>query len=157
MKDRTGISAVYLRYIRSQPQHAPKPEPMTVTDVLRGVWHAYLWGLGILAVLALPALLDPLSYVTFVVLAALVGLFLTVPAGFLALSLYAIFRAVLGRVRWWVAPLACTLILGSCFAYLAGTPLGGFWGLILGPIAGYAFWDGAVGRAPPSPICAGTA
>ena len=128
-----------------------------MTDVLRGVWHAYLWGLGILAVLALPALLDPLSYVTFVVLAALVGLVLTLPAGFFALSLYAVLRTVFGRVRWWVAPLACTLILGSYFAHLAGTPLGGFWGVILGPIAGYAFWEGAVGKATIADLREGTA
>ena len=79
------------------------------------------------------------------------------PAGFFALSLYAILRTVFGRVRWWVAPLACTLILGGYFAHLAGTPLGGFWGVILGPIAGNAFWEGAVGKATIADLREGTA
>lgn len=148
MPDRIGISRVYPPYIPDRPRQGPElPSAMTSKDVLRGVWHAYLWGIAILAVLALPALLNPLGYLAFVFIGALVGLFLTLPAAFAALSIYFGLRAFLPRIRWWVAPLASTLILAATFTTLAGTPLGAIWGLILGPIGGYAFWNGAIGHA----------
>ena len=121
-------------------------ENMTPTDVLRGVWRAYLWGLAFFAVIGLPAILHPLYYMLFVGMGGLVGLVLTFPAAFVALSIYYGLRETSGSIHWSFAPIACTVILSVVFWALAGEPLGAVWALILGPFFGYAFWDGAVGH-----------
>lgn len=119
-------------------------------DVLRGVLEAYLWCVAALAVVAVPTLLFPqagLGAAAFVAVAALVGLFLMLPAGLAALAVYYSLRAVRSHVAWWSAPLAATALLALLFVALAQAPAGAIWGLILGPFTGYAFWRGAVGRA----------
>jgi len=39
MEDRTGISTVYIRYIRPHLQDPEKSGAMTPKDVVLGIWH----------------------------------------------------------------------------------------------------------------------
>ena len=126
---------------------------MSPYDVLRGVKRVYFVGL---AVMALPffAILaaQPLAALTFGVITMLVGLALCVPAALAALAVFYTLRGVATHVHWWMAPLVCTLFLAAVFWRLEPMPGTLIYAAVLGPIAGIAFWSGAVGQQRRAPL-----
>ena len=123
---------------------------MSPRDILRGLFHAYLWGLGMscLYFIMVAVAINSVAMAAIgTVYAALIGLVLCLPVGLTALLVFLLLRRLRVRAQVWMASLLSALLFLAIFGLLNGELEPSIFqtAAVAGLVLGLSFWHGAVG------------